>query len=149
MLIANETDVVVYDAAPEVESVWDMCSYCSSSNSRCLKCVSGEQRNNNNNSNRDDGDVMTNCIEAAKNGDLYRLQRISAEHGVKVFNTSDDNPEGYFALYWAACKGHVDVCQYLVHQGADLNKTLHTGSTSLHAAADRGQYACARELVQG
>ena len=93
--------------------------------------------------------TMTTCIEAAKNGDLHRLQRLAAEQGSEVFDRCDDTPEGYFPLYWAACKGHVDVCSYLVQQGADVNKTLRTGSTSLHAAADRGQYACAKELVLG
>ena len=105
----------------------------------------------------DDGGKMANdddIIESAKNGDCSRLRRQIAERIVAVGGGDRSavnvrcTVDGTTPLYWAACNGHLVVCDWLLRHGADPNGTVEkTGSTALHAAADRGHTKCVLLLL--
>ena len=42
---------------------------------------------------------------------------------------------GFTALHWAAQCGHLDICELLLHSGANVNAQNQTGDTPLHLAA--------------
>ena len=87
---------------------------------------------------------MSDVINAAKRGDLSLLKHLTQGNKNILGKT---NSEGYFALYWAACCGHEDVCRYILESGANVDQTVKTGSSALHAAADRGHMECVQILV--
>ncbi|KAK4155976.1 ankyrin repeat-containing domain protein, partial [Chaetomidium leptoderma] len=53
-------------------------------------------------------------------------------------------------LYWAADRGHVDVCERLLEEGADMDDGIATGEwTPLHMAASSGQAEVIAHLLDG
>lgn len=74
---------------------------------------------------------------AAQNGDLQRVKKL-LNQGTSV--DKRDNA-GYTALHYAARAGYVDVCKFLLSNGADINAATRSGqATALHRAAYAGQY---------
>lgn len=51
-------------------------------------------------------------------------------------------------LFEAAASGHIKVVQYLLLHGADFTVHCQRGQTALHAAAEKGHFACVELLVQ-
>lgn len=85
-------------------------------------------------------------LEAAKTGDLMKIKYLVSEVGLAV--DSRNPPEGPTPLYWAACNGYVHVCSWLIKNNANVNFALpKSGSTPLHAAADRGHRECVLLLL--
>ena len=66
---------------------------------------------------------------------------------LSVYNIIENNPKLLFykdplkrsLLYIAARNGHVNICDYLINKGIDVNDIQGTGSTPLHGAAYYGQ----------
>ena len=53
-------------------------------------------------------------------------------------------------LHWAADRGHVDVCERLLQEGADIDDGIATGEwTPLHMAASSGQAEVIAHLLDG
>ncbi|KAG7289228.1 hypothetical protein NEMBOFW57_005593 [Staphylotrichum longicolle] len=53
-------------------------------------------------------------------------------------------------LHWAADRGHVDVCERLLQEGADIDDGIATGEwTPLHMAASSGQAKVIAHLLDG
>ncbi|KAG7208569.1 hypothetical protein KM043_014782 [Ampulex compressa] len=67
--------------------------------------------------------------------------------GVNV-NSWDSQGSKNTPLHWAACYGNKDVVACLIDQGADVNAENGCGATPLHDAANRGDAAICRELLQ-
>lgn len=68
---------------------------------------------------------------AAQHGDLARVKKLADD-----FDKRDN--AGYTALHYAARNGKLEVCQFLVQQGADVNATTRGGATALSRAALTG-----------
>lgn len=90
--------------------------------------------------------MSVKLIEFVKSGNLDGVRRQLA--GGCDVNYSCP-PDGATALYWAACKGHLSVCNWLVRYGADVNQAVDkSGSLPLHGAADRGHVDCVLLLIR-
>ena len=89
---------------------------------------------------------MSAVNSASKRGDLERVKHLyQAGHPIHAHDPED----GTTPLYWAACNGHVTLCNWLILHGADVNQpTVKSGSSALHAAADRGHADCVFFLIQ-
>ena len=46
--------------------------------------------------------------------------------------------KGFTALHLVAKEGHLDVTNYLISQGADVNNRVYDGRTALHLSAQGG-----------
>jgi ankyrin repeat protein len=57
--------------------------------------------------------------QAAKNGNLDEVKRLL--NGGKKIDINLRNEEGYNALMYSASEGYLDIVEYLVLKGADLN----------------------------
>ena len=61
---------------------------------------------------------------------------------------------GQTPLLWAAANGHADIVEYLIAEGAELNKATNTPGyaehekTALHWAIERGHSVVACALIQ-
>ena len=49
-----------------------------------------------------------------------------------------ENANGWTPIFWAARHGHIEVVEFLIDQGADLNQTDLTGGTVLRNARGDG-----------
>ena len=68
-------------------------------------------------SSADTATTAADIHEAAKKGSLEKVKAFLA-NGEKI---DAKDKHGLTPLYLAACKGHKDVCEYLISQGADVN----------------------------
>eukprot|EP00439_Symbiodinium_sp_Y106_P072229 s458_g13.t1 len=87
------------------------------------------------------------CLEAAQRGDLVALRAL-VEAGSDATKATDHRGNG--ALHWAAGGGHVDVCEYLLHElkmDARMRTSKHHGRTALHWAARNGHSAVCALLL--
>ena len=82
--------------------------------------------------------------KAAESGDLA-VVKLFVESGMSVH--TPDNDYGLTVLHFAAWKGHLEVVEYLVGQGADVNAKTDDGDTVLHFAAWDGHTDVVRYLV--
>lgn len=72
---------------------------------------------------------------AAQYGDLDRIEKLLSQ------GTSADSRDrsGYTALHYAARNGHVEACECLLRNGADVNAVTKSGqATVLHRVATAG-----------
>ncbi|CAE7476433.1 ankrd52 [Symbiodinium natans] len=83
-----------------------------------------------------------------------QLRKASAEGRVddvklllQEVSASAKNESGSTPLHEAAFAGHVEVCQALLANGAEVQELDQWGATALHHAASRGQRAVARLLL--
>nr|POE81183.1 ankyrin repeat-containing protein p16f5.05c [Quercus suber] len=80
---------------------------------------------------------------------------ISEEQGVEAFYcriqvTTASNKNGVFlftALHMAAANGHLDVVEYLVNRGVDLNAINEEKNTPLHWACLNGHIEVVKKLI--
>ena len=90
---------------------------------------------------------MTELYDAAEVGDLERVTLL-VEQGVDKNQVGGDY--GDTALSAAAVNNHLAVVQYLVQQGADIDKgnTNGAGLAPLHYATARGHFEIIRYLLE-
>ena len=69
-------------------------------------------------------------------GDFQKLVK-EVEENPEILNYKD--PLKRNLLYIAARNGHVDICEYLINKGIEINEIQNTGSTALHGAVYYGQ----------
>ncbi|XP_010527024.1 PREDICTED: probable protein S-acyltransferase 23 isoform X1 [Tarenaya hassleriana] len=89
--------------------------------------------------------AITDVFSACVYGDLRQL-RSFVEHGGASVSLPDGN--GYYPLQWASLNSFVDVVQYIIEHGGDVNAADHMRQTALHWAAVRGSIAVADLLLQ-
>ena len=85
-----------------------------------------------------------NLIDAVKTNNLARV-RVLVEHGA---DKDKVDREGWTPLYWASCRGYLEVTRYLVEQGATLDKANNKGWTPLIVAAAHNHHETARYLLE-
>lgn len=79
--------------------------------------------------------------EAAKGGDILAVKEL-IQNGAKVNDDLDEYRAT--ALYWAAVKGHGEIVELLLEQGAVVDQKNGDGDTVLHAASAFGH----KDIVQ-
>lgn len=86
-------------------------------------------------------------IDAVKRGDLERVRVLLGESPGLV--NAKDAEFGATPLHWAALRGHADVAEYLVGQGADRRAKNGAGETPLQVAQRAGRADVVRVLSRG
>ena len=83
-----------------------------------------------------DNSIFNACV----NGDIDRVKKIVNKKGSSVVNDQDPN-NGYTSLHYAARNNHLEICKYLLRNGAKTNvETFSCRSTALHRAAYMGKF---------
>jgi len=85
--------------------------------------------------------IANPLIEAAKSGDMEKVQALLAE-GAEV--NAKGSERGVTALMLAVARVHTDTVKVLLAKGADVNAKLTDGTTALILAEKKGQ----KELVR-
>jgi len=88
---------------------------------------------------------------AASAGDLECLKRLlMPDHNGQVLdvNAAAKDFSGMMPLMYAAEKGHIDVVEFLLRAGAEVNAQTESRDTCLHVAAARRQTDVCRFLVE-
>ena len=86
-------------------------------------------------------------IKAAKSGDIKTLRALLKKDDA-LFQARDR--DGSTPLHCASWKGHVEIVEFLLDAGADINdhnENGHWGTTPLHAAAHGNQRKVAELLI--
>ncbi len=86
-------------------------------------------------------------IKAAKRGDLKTVKLLINRDAALLAATDKD---ASMPLHCAAWKGHAEVVEYLLDQGASINahnENTHWGTTPLHAATHGNQRQVAELLL--
>ena len=99
---------------------------------------------------RDRFDEGTLLHYLADMGDLDAIEELFA-HQYQEINSEtydeDDDAHGWTALHMAARKGHVDMIEFLLLQGANIDAETEDHDTPLEIAALHGHLAAVRVLV--
>ncbi len=99
---------------------------------------------------RPDNDPGQQLIEAAKQGDATQVTRL-LKRGADV-NSRERNGQlalmGYSALMWAASKGHLEVAEHLLANGAAVNAGDSKNRSALMMAAAGGHLDLVALLVE-
>jgi ankyrin repeat protein len=82
---------------------------------------------------------------AVREGDLEKVKRVVTLFPGQV-HVKDDSKR--VALYWAARSNHVEIVQFLVEKGSDINSQTDDGWAALHTAAYNGRLEAATTLLQ-
>ena len=82
---------------------------------------------------------------SAMRGDLDRIKKIVKGTDVDV---NDKNVNGRTILMFAAMGGHLDVINYLIYNGANINAMSNIGNTALIYASSVGELKVMVELVR-
>jgi ankyrin repeat protein len=92
---------------------------------------------------------QTELTDAARAGDLALVTRL-VQARASIEQTTDDNStfSDRTALHWASNNGHHDIVDYLIRQGADVDRLCgHFHLTSLMLAAINGHIESVRLLI--
>jgi len=89
---------------------------------------------------------MTDLYDAANHGDLERVTLLVEEQGVDKNLVGGEYDQT--SLSTAAMNNQFAVVQYLVEQGADMDKVDRYGNTPLHYAANAGHLEVTRYLLE-
>jgi len=81
---------------------------------------------------------------AAEQGNLQAVKEL-IENNPQLISAVDQG--GYTVLHKAAYNNHIDIAEYLLSKGADINATSGSGSTPLHGAAFHGHPDMVRFLL--
>jgi ankyrin repeat protein len=88
-------------------------------------------------------------IQAVKAGDLGLVKQI-LDSSPMLLESAD--PDGARPLHFACWKGHTEIVQYLLDQGADITAqnagNTHWGGTPLHVTAHANNRPAALLLIQ-
>ncbi|XP_010517465.1 PREDICTED: probable protein S-acyltransferase 23 isoform X2 [Camelina sativa] len=79
--------------------------------------------------------TITDVFSASAYGDLHQLKRFVEQDGSSV---SIPDPNGYYALQWAALNNSLHVARYIMEHGGDVNSADNIQQTPLHWAAVKG-----------
>ncbi|KAF2356382.1 Ankyrin repeat-containing domain [Trinorchestia longiramus] len=88
-------------------------------------------------------DETVSFIDAVQEGNLEVLNSLNLEEEVK-----QRFEEGMTGLHWAADRGHTEVVDLLLTNGAEVNARDDSGQTPLHYAASCGHVAVVSLLLQ-
>ncbi|XP_069142310.1 uncharacterized protein [Argopecten irradians] len=80
---------------------------------------------------------------AASNGQVDKVQEL-----IQLGATFHPDKEGRTPLHFAAVKGFVEVCKYLVGHGCPLDEQDSMGYTAIHRAASQGHTEVIRHLLE-
>ena len=80
--------------------------------------------------------------KAAKKGDLAAVKRVVEKSGLDV-----NCMRGHTPLYVASENNHLNIVEYLVDNGADMNKIRVSHQTPLYVAIERGHFDVMKYLV--
>ncbi|XP_060065428.1 uncharacterized protein LOC132545757 [Ylistrum balloti] len=80
---------------------------------------------------------------AASNGQVDKVQEL-----IQLGATFHPDKEGRTPLHFAAVKGFVEVCKFLVGHGCPLNEQDSMGYTAIHRAASQGHTEVIRHLLE-
>jgi ankyrin repeat protein len=89
--------------------------------------------------------IAADIFDAAEQGFLDTVKTL-IESNPQLINFSDEG--GYTPLHKAAYNNQVEVLNYLITKGADLNAVSNSGSTPMHGAAFYGHAEAARALIE-
>lgn len=89
--------------------------------------------------------IAADIFNAAEQGLLDTVKTL-IESNPQLINISDEG--GYTPLHKAAYNNQVEVVEYLISKGADLNAVSSSGSTPMHGAAFYGHPEAARVLIE-
>ncbi|CAN6361702.1 unnamed protein product [Urochloa humidicola] len=85
------------------------------------------------------------AIRAAYKGNLRLLKKLASQMDLREAK----DPDGGNALHFAAAKGHLEVCRFLVEEsGLDVNCTNAKGMTPIFRAAAEGEVSVLRYLLE-
>jgi len=85
-------------------------------------------------------------FNAAKKGDVAALKEAHCS-GTVVDVNSTSFPK-FTALHFAAQHGHVEACNYLLQNGANIHFQDHHGRTPLHWAVESGNKELCQLLIK-
>ena len=89
-------------------------------------------------------------LTAARNGDLAKVKLLLKDQPALI-SCRDSNAEefngGGTPLHWAAEKGYIEMAEFLLANGADVNARSNVGCTPLSLAADEGHKDIAELLL--
>jgi len=91
-----------------------------------------------------DDSVGGMVCEIASVGNLIALEELY-QRNPNIVQVRDK--DGMTPLHWASDRGHVEIVQFLLSHGADVNLQDHCDNTSLHIAAMSGQKDIVRLLL--
>ncbi len=90
------------------------------------------------------GSDISDLIKYSKNGDLTNIKSL-IEKGIDI-NSSEDK-RGNTALIAAVSGKQYATVEYLISQGADVNRTNSKGNTALHTAIEKGDKVAVKLLL--
>lgn len=83
-------------------------------------------------------------ISACGNGSLERVKDLVLQLDAPI----DYAPEGWSPLVKACAQNHMDIVDFLIEQGADLNVTTSDGWTPAFAAVTNGHHSVLEKLLE-
>src|ERR1700680_3992142 len=87
---------------------------------------------------------MSDLMNAIRDGNLSRLQKILSKDNSVVHDIGDDMPP----IMWACQFGSAEMTRLLLHAGAEPNSSNEEGETPLHIASFEGCEDCVRLLLR-
>lgn len=89
--------------------------------------------------------IISDVYGASAYGDFEKLRKFVEEDGASL---SEPDPNGYYAIQWAALNNFSHIAQFIIEHGGDVNATDNSGQSALHWAAVRGSILVADVLLQ-
>ena len=86
-------------------------------------------------------------VNVALNGKLEQVKTLIEKEGVDI--NAKESETGATALMGASGYGELEVVQYLINKGADINAKNDNGGTALMVASMEGHLAVVKALVEG
>ncbi|KAL5013757.1 hypothetical protein ScPMuIL_008027 [Solemya velum] len=91
--------------------------------------------------------MAISVLQAIQNGDTETAKKLLLRRCYNNIDQQTERADGT-ALYWACCRGFLEIAHILLIQGADANATNSYGATPLHAAADKNYLDIVKLLIQ-
>jgi len=94
------------------------------------------------------------CFEAARNGNLVRLEALLKDHPMLLNAKDDRDTQGFYpvkgstALLYTAAAGSTECVNMLIKAGAKVDIQSNDGKTALYAAAATGNVECLRLMLE-